>query len=218
MGEEPLIKKFMKGVFNERPALPRYQSSWSVDKVLNYLSGMPSVSEMSLKDLTFELVMLLALITGQICQTLHLLDLKDLHVTGDGVKFVINSLVKQSRLGCTQPILNLISYPHNIKLCIVSVLREYLVRTRSCRSSSKLFISFVKPHKPVSKDTVARWIKCTMQKSGIDISVFKPHSTRSASTSKAAAKQIPLRTIMNTAGWSRQSTFTKFYKKTSISL
>ena len=131
MGEEPLIKKFMKGVFNERPALPRYQSSWSVDKVLNYLSGKPSVSEMSLKELTFKLVMLLAVITGQRCQTLPLLDLKDLHVTGDGVKFVINSLVKQSRLGCTQPILNLISYPHNIKLCIVSVLREYLVRTRS---------------------------------------------------------------------------------------
>ena len=46
--------------------------------------------------------------------------------------------------------------------------------------------------------------------------VFKPHSTFSASTSKAAAKQIPLRTIMNTAGWSRQSTFTKFYKKTVL--
>ena len=82
-----------------------------------------------------------------------------------------------------------------ISNCIVPVLREYLIRTRSCRFSSKLFISFVKPHKPVSKDTMARikWIKCTVQKSGIDISVFKPNSTRSALTSKAAAKQTPRR-------------------------
>ena len=115
MGEEPLIKKFIKGVIDERKALARYQSSLSVDKVLNYLSRMPNVSEMCLKELTFKLVLLVVLITGQRCQTLHLLDLKDLHVTGDGVKSVINSLVKQSRLSCTKPILNLISYPHNIK-------------------------------------------------------------------------------------------------------
>ncbi|MPC98110.1 hypothetical protein E2C01_093462 [Portunus trituberculatus] len=51
-----------------------------------------------------------------------------------------------------------------------------------------------------------------MRSAGIDLSIFSSHSTRSASTSKAALK-LPLATIISTVGWSRESTFTRFYKK-----
>ncbi|MPC46370.1 hypothetical protein E2C01_040089 [Portunus trituberculatus] len=46
-----------------------------------------------------------------------------------------------------------------------------------------------------------------MQSAGIDLNIFSPHSTRSASTSKAALK-LPLATVISTVGWSRESTFT----------
>ena len=41
-------------------------------------------------------------------------------------------------------------------------------------------------------------------------------SAPAASTSKAKEEGAPLSTIMQAAGWSRQSTFTKFYDKPLI--
>jgi hypothetical protein len=38
-----LIKRFMKGVFNQRPALPRYQHIWDVNIVLEYLASLKAV-------------------------------------------------------------------------------------------------------------------------------------------------------------------------------
>ena len=48
--------------------------------------------------------------------------------------------------------------------------------------------------------------------SGVNMDLFTPHSTRSASASKAATK-ISLETILKTAGLRSSSTFAKFYKK-----
>jgi hypothetical protein len=44
---------------------------------------------------------------------------------------------------------------------------------------------------------------------GIDTSIFKAHSTRSASTSAATKLGVPLQDIMSSAGWSSNSTFGK---------
>ena len=46
--------------------------------------------------------------------------------------------------------------------------------------------------------------------------MFKPHSTRSASTSKAVVKGVPLADIIKTAGWSNAETFSKYYNKTVL--
>ena len=52
-----------------------------------------------------------------------------------------------------------------------------------------------------------------MHSSGINVEMFKPHSTRAAATSKASASFVPLHQILSTAGWSSASTFAKFYNK-----
>ena len=52
-----------------------------------------------------------------------------------------------------------------------------------------------------------------IEKSGIDTSVFKGHSTSAASTSAAAMYKVPLSTTMDIAGWSNATTFGKFFKK-----
>ena len=69
-----------------------------------------------------------------------------------------------------------------------------------------------KPRGAASRDTIARWIKTVLRLAGIDISIFKPHSTRGAAVSKANAMGTPLQKILNTAGWSNQSTFAKHYQ------
>ena len=53
----------------------------------------------------------------------------------------------------------------------------------------------------------------SMKDAGIDTMVFKPHSTRGASTSAAKPLNVPIQVIMNTAGWCSDSTFAKFYDR-----
>ena len=76
-----------------------------------------------------------------------------------------------------------------------------------------MFVSYSKPSKPVSCETISRRVKTVMEKSGIDVNLFKPHSTRVAATSKAFMKSVPLEHILSVAGWSSSDTFAKFYKK-----
>ena len=97
----------------------------------------------------------------------------------------------------------------------MTYLREYLKRTKPMRNTEKLFISYVKPHHEVSRDTLSRWIKTTLQKSGINTNIFKAHSVRAAATS-VAKTEVDINTILKTAGWTRASTFAKFYNRPVI--
>ena len=76
VGTHPLVVRFMRGVFNMRPTLPRYKEIWDVSKVLLYLKSLPPVKQLTLKMLTLKLVMLIALVTAARGQSLHLLDIR----------------------------------------------------------------------------------------------------------------------------------------------
>ena len=100
---------------------------------------------------------------------------------------VITQNVKQSRPGIKQPVIKLEAYSIDDRLCVVTLLKEYLSRTASLKGKhSQLFISYVKPFSPVSRNTISRRVKTVMQRAGIDTTKFKPHSTRAASTSAAS--------------------------------
>ena len=75
------------------------------------------------------------------------------------------------------------------------------------------WVTYIHPHKAVTRDTISRWIKLVMTTSGINTNVYGSHSVRSASTSKAKLKMVPVADILQKAGWSRQSTVTKFYDR-----
>ena len=68
-GEHPLVTRYMKGIFECRPALPRYSDIWDVNVVLNYLKTLERVDLIPL--ITLKLTMLLCLTTGQRGQTIH---------------------------------------------------------------------------------------------------------------------------------------------------
>ena len=214
LGSQPLISRFMKGIFKSRPPTPRYQSTWDVQPMLSHLVSLGPATEMDLKSLTHKLAMLIALVSAQRTQSIHLLDLHFMKLSTDAMEFVIPGHIKQSRPGYkVQPVL-LKAYPIDRHLCVVTHLKEYIERTKSRRSvESRLFISYVKPHKGVSKDTISRWIRTVMTDAGIAVNVFKPHSTRSAATSKALQSCVPIQDVLKQAGWSNQRTFDRFYNK-----
>ena len=81
-------------------------------------------------------------------------------------------------------------------------------RTKQLREEhSQLLISYVKPFKPVSKDTISRWVKQVLESAGIEIIKYSADSSRAASASSCKAKGLSLAVIMESAGWSKSSLF-----------
>ncbi|XP_068761480.1 uncharacterized protein [Montipora capricornis] len=213
-GEHPDVKRFLKGIFQSRPPLPRYCKTWDVNLVLQYINSMGNSQELSLKDLTLKLVMLVALTTAQRGQSLQ--NTQNMVQEETAHTFMLTSNLKQSKPGksASDLVIKLNAYPYDCNLCVVNACSVYLARTKLLRGSeSRLFITHQRPHKKASRDTIRRWIQQMMIKAGIDINVYKPHSVRSAATSKAKGANASLVEIMQTAGWSSAATFAKFYDR-----
>jgi hypothetical protein len=100
-----------------------------------------------------KLTMLLALINATRIQSVHLICLNNVHKFKSEFVFKIDDLVKQSRPGYKEPVISCKAYPPDRRLCIYTVLKEYLIRTKKMRDSSisKLLLSYVKPHKNVTR-------------------------------------------------------------------
>ena len=130
------------------------------DIVLQYLELHYQHDELTLKELSYRLVMLLAILSGQRCQTLHCLFVSSMKMSDSKCVFSVDVLLKQSRKGKHLAPLEFLAFPQNEKLCIVSVLKRYLRRTKEIRGEeNKLLLSCQAPHKPVSKNTLARWLR-----------------------------------------------------------
>ncbi len=55
VGAHPLIVRFLKGVYNLRPSVPRYKETWDVSIVLKYLRSLSPVASLSLKHFNAEI-------------------------------------------------------------------------------------------------------------------------------------------------------------------
>lgn len=203
------LTRFMKGTFNERPALPKYKVTWDVQVVLDYLK---TLENMTLLQLSCKVCMLFLILSAQRCQTLHLIEVKDIVLSTEAVLIQPNHMLKQSRPGYHLEPIRIKAYKDNAHICIVGTLKEYLKRTENLRTGHRLLISTIKPFTAVSKSTVTRWVKKIMKDAGVS-EHFGAHSTRSASVSKASLYGVPLDTIIKTAGWTNAKTFAKFYNK-----
>jgi hypothetical protein len=214
-GVHPLVSRCMKGIFELKPALPRYSEIWDVDIVLAYLKGFsPLKGSLSFKDLTLNLNMLLCLTTGQRGQTIHKMNIDFIQELDDGFRIVINEKIKQTKPGKHLAPIVLKAYPEDKRICVVDYLKEYLTRTLELRKGkTQLLISYSKPHHPISKETIARWAKKVLELAGIDITKYSSHSSRAAATSRCKAGGLNLTEIMKCAGWSSASTFAKYYDK-----
>ena len=158
--------------------------------------------------------MLVALITAQRLQTLQALDLRNMYVTKSKISFIIPSLLKQTRPGDKQLQVDLPAYKHDVKLDVYHLLTLYVKVTKPLRGDiTQLFITYAKPYRPASRDTLGRWLREVMQTAGIDVTKYTAHSTRSAAVSAAQSKNVPVEIILKTAGWASENTFAQFYNK-----
>lgn len=131
LGEHPDVKRFMKGVYQNRPPMPRYNKTWDDNVVLQYLRGMGKATELPIKELTLKLVILIALTTACREQTIHLLDLKGLVRENNCLIFIIDSNIKQSRptSSLSDCIVKFKAYPLEEKLSVFHTCSVYIEKT-----------------------------------------------------------------------------------------
>lgn len=211
IGREQLIVQFMKGIYNIRPSISKVNYTWDVKVVLEFLGSLND-AKIKLKMLTVKLALLLILVTGQRCQTLFLLNMNNLELKEHSLKIRIGDLLKQSKPTQHLAEIYIECFKDNENICPVHILSKYLEVTSSFRNTEKLFVITQKPYSAATQSTIAGWIKLGLRMAGIDMTVFSPHSTRSASTS-AAQDRVPIDTIIKTAGWAKDCTFRKYYQR-----
>lgn len=221
VGQHPLVARLLKGILNLRPAMPRYQHSWDVNLVLNYLRSLPNNEAISLKLLTHKLAMLLALTAPKRTSELKMLDIRFMRLLPEGIEFTLPGLTKTSS---EKSSVFFAKFDDDENLCVLRCLQTYLKQTNSFRPAinslttpNQLLISYHRLHRPVKACSIARWIKSVMGNAGIDTTIFKGHSTRSASTSKARESGVSLEEVVKMADWSGPSTFIRFYYRPRFS-
>nr|CAI5849879.1 unnamed protein product [Callosobruchus analis] len=166
-----LSKSWGQDVYSLKPTLPKYSHTWDPEVDLDHMKNMPDTS---LQDLSYKLVTSLALATGQRIQTLASIVLDNIVRLEIGVEIIITKRLKTSGKDRTKEIR---------------------------KSESALFITFKKPFHAASCQTLSRWIKIVLSRSGY-------------ATTAAARKGISYDVIRLGAGWTQKSeVFGKFYKR-----
>ena len=214
-GSLNLVKQFMRGVYNLVPPQPRYVEVWDPTEVLQILKSWSPAKKIGIPKLSMKIAVLILLVTGQRGQILTALNVEKMDIDATRVKFEIqNKDVKQGRLGYVVEPIILRAYPPDRRLCIYTYLKVYLKRTLHRRGAEKsLFLTVTKPYKRASRDALSRWVKIVLSKAGVDMTKFGPGSTRAASVSKARSRGVTVDEILKKGGWTRESTFQKFYHK-----
>lgn len=213
------VQRLFKGFYRLRPPMPKYDSTWDPSIVLDYLSINYPNDLTSLASVTKKTVTLLALVTAHRMQTISKIKILNIDFNNpDHISIKIPDLIKSSRLGASQPNLILPFFVDRPTICPALALKRYLDMTQALRGDiDTLFISIKKPYRPVTAQTLGRWVKDILGESGIDTSMFTAHSARHAATSSAHRHGVNINTIRSTAGWSGNSqVFARFYQRNIV--
>ncbi|KAJ0183938.1 hypothetical protein K1T71_000361 [Dendrolimus kikuchii] len=215
LGNNERIKRLFKGFFKLRPSAPKYNNTWDVSNLLNHIAEK-YIDNSNLEMISKKTATLLILATGQ--RSISCININNIDIKEDCITIKIDKLIKTSAPNKCQPFLTLPFFKGKTEICPARALSDYLRATSTIRNTSMLFISYRKPYKGVSTNTISRWIKKCMEESGIDVLTFTTHSTRHATTSVAFKKGVNIDEIRRTAGWTGESTRWKFQSLSILDL
>ncbi|KAI5630745.1 phage integrase family domain-containing protein [Phthorimaea operculella] len=219
VGSDDSVTRLMKGIYKSRPSLPKYNSTWDPQIVLNHIANWYPNRELSREMLTKKLVMLLALCTAHRMQTFSLVKIENISFHSNGINIAIKDIIKTSAAGREQPTLFIPYFEENPRICPAKTLEDYLHVTHADRPDNvpHLLLTVKRPYKGATAQTLSRWTKQVLEASGVDVTKFSAHSARHAATSAAYTAGISVDAIRKTAGWSNASqTFAKYYNRPII--
>ena len=98
----------------------------------------------------------------------------------EGVSFQLPFLNKKTKVGQN---LKTSFHASNLNVCVVQCLQEYENRTLPFRvvdpqKPNRLLLSHIRPHKPITSETLGRWVTEILTTTGVYTNIFKAHSVR----------------------------------------
>jgi hypothetical protein len=209
IGDHPLIKRLMRGVFKERPSRRANPAPWDPLKVLDIFQQWPV--ELPLSKLMRKGAFLMSLATAKRASELVALLCDDAHFRweGENLRFIPSKLTKTDRPGHLTPPFYVKPWKDDLCVCPVESVRLILKeRDRLRLQHSALFFSWTFPHQPLDAAAFGRCIEYCLVKAGIQAA---PGSTRSVAASAALAAGASLGDVLGLGNWSNASTYFRFY-------
>jgi hypothetical protein len=216
--EDRIVARLFRYFYLHRPLKAKYFIYWPVSQLLNYLSDLHPIGNLTLKQLTLKTLALIALTSSDRGQTLHLMNIEHTTVSDEGISFIIDQRLKTTRRILKPKVVKCVTSEHD-SLNVCDYVLAYLNRTLALSAKivnsgspkqTQLFLSWA-TKRPVTKQTLARWLKDVLALAGIDTSQFQAHSYRGAGLSAAQAKGASIKDIMTNGDWKDAQTFLTHY-------
>ncbi|KAM9954979.1 hypothetical protein ACTFIW_000809 [Dictyostelium discoideum] len=213
---DPFITRIMTGIHKLRSSSAKYQEIWDANQVLKHLSTINVIPKYTYSALLKKTLVLCKMFGLARSSDLVKWSFNGLIITPDSIKGpVINT--KEQRKGVLS-ILELTSLDDtNSQVCPVRHLSTYLRASKGRRkphSGDSVFIQ--NEGKPLDVKEINIIVLSTLSSSGIDISKFKSHSTRSAMASLLLSNNVPFHVVKKMGRWKSNDTVDTFYDKRII--
>jgi hypothetical protein len=171
-----------------------------------------------LKYVTWKTAFLIAITSFRRCSDLQALCIgeESVVVQKRGVTFIRHGHAKQDRPKHFGSKIFIPSYSEDKLLDPKRTIYYYLKKTETLRNSDDNvengpFLAVNEPHRPVKTQTISSWIVNTINCAYNEKGKFRAHSTRALGPSWALFNGASVKSIMDTADWSKESTFIRFY-------
>ncbi|KAM9975714.1 hypothetical protein ACTFIW_003663 [Dictyostelium discoideum] len=194
---DPFVTRIMTGIHKLRPSSAKYQEIWDTNQVFKYLSTIKVIPKYTYTELLKKTLVL--------CKMFGLARLSDL------VKWSFNGLIitPDSIKG---PVIKAKEQRKGV-LSILELTSASKGR-RNLHSGDSVFIQ--NEGKPLDVKEINIIVLSTLSSSGIDISKFKYHSTRSAMASLLLSNNVPFHVVKKMGRWKSNDTVDTFYDKRII--
>ena len=214
VGMDPLISRFFKGVRRLRPPRMKLFPNWSIATVLTFLKSFGESKSLSLSRLLIKTCFLVSLVCCK--RPACLRNMKKV----PGYWELTMAGLRCQTLGISKTEVHHISTPIEIKpfsedpqLCPVyhMVRLDKMLDKVRPEGITDFWLSSRKPHKPVSTQTICKWLKQVIVESGALSGSAR--DVRSVGSSTAAQAGLDIGRIMQAADWRRVKTFQSHYFK-----
>ncbi|KAG0931393.1 hypothetical protein G6F32_011682 [Rhizopus arrhizus] len=224
LANQPIIIEFFKAKRHQEIRIPTKSQlvTWDINILISYINKkLKNTKNLALYDLQIKTLLLLCMSTmGRPRSDIGRLQHRDIQLEFYEDKVVAATIifreaketnVKSSQLGLIE----------EEDLCPVRTLAWFMSVSSKVRQQlpedHTLFLAYINDNNKVSSvraSTISGWIKNSMAEAGIDTSNYKPHSIRSASSTKAVEKGSSIEEVKQHANWSRRAfTFEDYYYK-----
>ena len=206
------LSKILHSITLANPPLPHIKGDyvWDPDMILDLFRHWPDNRNLSLIDLSRKTATLIML-----CMARHQIDVVNLSLVHAqcGVReyvFILQHPSKTYKSAGLQGQTVRIKRFQEKKVCPYNAICHYIQRTSRIRKTQFLLITTM-DHNPIAPATLSRWVKSVLTEAGVDVQVFKPHTTRAAAASKYAMNSRNLDETLKLGCWKGTSTFYQHY-------